>query len=870
MDKERRALREHERILNASSHAFDGSGAKPAPVATPVVRPAHAALQAMLAAVEARPGELDSVLGSSPEALIAFDENRHILHANRGAEELFGYGPGALNGASTDILLPARLRQPEAPPMVPLADVMQVDLPGLRQDGTELSVEWVLGSVPMNFGAVYVMTVRDHSVVERAMEALRASEERFRLLVDGVHDYAIFMLDPNGAVSSWNKGAERSLGFGVEEILGQSYEVFFVAEDRAAGVPRQLLDAAIRNGNLDVTGWRVRKDGTRFQSSSYLTALRSPQGELRGIAKITRDLTAKLQAEELERRLSAERAGREAAEAAEQRVRESEERLRRLQRVTAALSEAITPLEVASVILDQGLQPLEASGGAVYQISADRDALEIVDQRGHPAQPLAEFKTIPLDLRSPLTDAARGRRPGFYESNQQCVDLYPHLRDAIASGDFEASAALPLVTHGELFGVLGIRFRHCRRFDASDQSLLLTLSELCAQAFERSRLFAAERKARAESEAANRAKDEFLAMLGHELRNPLAPIVTALSLMKLRDADTSRKERNAIERQVTHLVRLVDDLLDVSRITQGKVELKKEHVELSEIVSRAVELSSPLLEQRKHHLLLSVERDGLPVHGDPTRLAQVVSNLLTNSAKYTPPGGHIDVQARRRGKRIVLTVGDDGAGIATEMLPHVFELFAQERQSLDRSQGGLGLGLAIAKSLVSMHDGSISAFSEGHSKGSVFTVDLPADDPIPASTPLPPLPMMKRAADSGRRVLVVDDNPDAAGLLADVLRAHGYVAAIALDGPGALHLAGSFRPEIALLDIGLPVMDGYELARRLGARRAERCSRLTPASGNMKRWIRDVPVIVSILRLRDERDHAAGRMAPVGGRRPET
>ena len=778
-------------------------------------RRAHAELYAVLGLVAEAADDLGVIVDASPEAILAFDARRRILHANRRAEHFFGYGPGALVGLSTDILVPERLRSPQAPAMAPVADVMLVNLPGLRRDGTELAVEWAFGSVVVRTGPVFVMTVRDRAAMDREIEELRASEERFRLLVEGAHEYAIFMLDESGHVSSWNKGAERSKGWRHEEIIGKSYDVFFTPEDRGAGVPRRLLDAAAREGSHEVSGWRVRKDGTLFRANASLTAIRSPAGELLGFVKITRDLTEKLQAEELERRLAIERAGREAAEAAERRVRASEERLRRLQRVTAALSEAATPRDVAAVVLDQSLQALEASGGALYGLSADGRELERLDQRGHPDGPLAPFERIRLDVRSPLTDAVRERTPGFYETFEACAAPYPELREAIRAGGFEASVALPLLTHGALQGVLGIRFREPRSFDASDRSLLLTLSELCAQALERARLLAAESAARAQAESANRSKDEFLAMLGHELRNPLAPIVTALSLMKIRDPGALQNERTVIERQVTHLARLVDDLLDVSRITRGRVELKKDRIELGTVVARAVELSSSLLEQRRQHLSLSIPERGLALHGDPTRLAQVFSNLLTNAAKYTPAGGHIEIVARRDQDWIVLTVRDDGTGIAPAMLPRVFDLFTQEHQSAERSQGGLGLGLAIVKSLVAMHDGTVSAFSEGRGKGSVFTVQLPAAAPLEAASAAEASAALSRPEGAGRRVLVVDDNPDAAEMLSEWLTGSGYETWMAHDGPAALDAVARFEPDVVLLDIGLPVMDGFEVARRL-------------------------------------------------------
>jgi len=780
-------------------------------------RPERELLESILAQISARPQDLVNILTGVPDALIAFDANRRIMHATRGAEELFGYPPGALEGLVTDVLVPERLRQPEAPPMVATEDVVQVDMPGLRRDGTELAMECTFRAVYGPAGAVFVMAVRDRDAVDRALEDLRASDERFRLLVDGVREYAIFMLDPEGRVSSWNVGAQRSKGWSEHEILGKPYEILFTHEDRAARVPQRLLAAAARDGNHEVNMWRVRKDGTRFFGSVHLTTLRSPSGELRGFAQITRDLTERLRAEDAERRLIAERAEREAAEAAEQRMRASEERLRQLQRVTAGLSEAVTLLEVAGVVLDQSLQALAASAGAIYLLSADGNHLELLDERGHPAGLMADRAKLPLAThQGPIADAARDGSVALYENFEAYAVRYPQLRELMRLGEFEASACLPLVTRGELLGVLGVRFRGPRVFHEGERSLMLTLSELCAQAFERARLFAAESQARAEAELASRSKDEFLAMLGHELRNPLSPIVTALHLMKLRDGQALQHERTIIERQVTHLLRLVDDLLDISRITRGKIQLNKERLEISQVVGKAIEMASPLLERGHHHLAIAVPDQGLALEGDATRLAQVVSNLLNNAAKYTPPGGNIEIEAARRGERIVLTVRDNGIGISAAMLPRVFELFAQERQNIDRSQGGLGLGLAIVKSLVAIHDGTVAVSSEGHGKGSVFTVELPAATQHEAPDPATPTtPIARHPSGAGQRVLVVDDNVDAAEMLAEVLRASGYAASVAYDGPVALELARSSPPDIVLIDIGLPVMDGYELARRL-------------------------------------------------------
>ncbi len=333
-------------------------------------------------------------------------------------------------------------------------------------------------------------------------------------------------------------------------------------------------------------------------------------------------------------------------------------------------------------------------------------------------------------------------------------------------------------------------------------------------------LLVREREARAEAEVANRSKDEFLAMLGHELRNPLAPIVTALQLMRLRGDESLLKERTMIERQVHHLIRLVDDLLDVSRITRGKIELQRERVEIAEIVAKAIEMASPLIEQRQHTLKVDVPRRGLAVEADAVRLSQVVANLLNNAAKYTEPHGLLTIAAEREGEGLVLRVRDTGIGLSPEILPRVFDLFVQEHQALDRAQGGLGLGLAIVRVLVELHGGTVEAHSAGHGRGSEFVVGLPvhpAVDEMERAEPAAPAAdrETEAAAGDGLRILIVDDNADAAELLATSVERMGHRAEVAHDGPTGLAAAARFHPEVALLDIGLPVMDGYELARHL-------------------------------------------------------
>jgi signal transduction histidine kinase/PAS domain-containing protein len=437
-----------------------------------------------------------------------------------------------------------------------------------------------------------------------------------------------------------------------------------------------------------------------------------------------------------------------------------------------------------------------------------------------PVRMLANGQTLLVDLNAALLSKV-ARSP-------------EHLRWLHDVG-MSSAIVTPLAVRGHIVGVVSFVLSESRRrYEESD---LITAKEFSRRfstamdnrllAAERDELLESERLARERAESANQAKDEFLAMLSHELRNPLSPILTAVELMKYKGKHQFEREQTIIERQGRHLVRLVDDLLDMSRIARGKIELKKAPVRVNAFVTKAIEMASPLLEKR-HHVFTSELADNLFVDGDEARLAQVVTNLVTNAARYTNVGGRISLAARADGDAIVITVRDNGVGIPAEMMPRIFDLFVQGAQKADRAEGGLGLGLTLVRRLVGMHGGTVQAHSEGPGRGSEFEIRLPRLTPA-----VVPVERRSHTTDPGlaRRVLLVDDNIDAVEIMKDVLASRGHIVVTAHDGPTALRAAAEFKPEVAVLDIGLPVMDGYELATLLRAQLGSAPPRLIALTG---------------------------------------
>lgn len=399
--------------------------------------------------------------------------------------------------------------------------------------------------------------------------------------------------------------------------------------------------------------------------------------------------------------------------------------------------------------------------------------------------------------------------------------------DARIHGPGRDWLAVPLTGRdGRNLGVVQLSHKDEGPFTGEDEAILVQLAQLASVAIENTRLYQRTQEAEdalaarlEELAVASRRKDEFLAMLAHELRNPLAPIRNAAQFLKLRaESDpVLQHTQGIIERQVTHLTRLVDDLLDVARINRGHIDLRKTELDLAEIVGEAVEAVREAVDTRGHHLSVILPLEPVPLVGDRTRLVQVIGNVLTNAAKYTPNGGRIELVAELEGSgsdpQVAIRFRDNGQGIAPDLLPSIFDLFTQAERSLDRSEGGLGIGLTLVKELVEQHGGSIEAHSSGPGQGSEFVVRLPVLGRTASRRPETRHDRM--ISGPSRRVLLVEDNRDAATTLQELLEVWGHEVQVAHDGPAALQVAPRFQPEVILLDIGLPQMDGYEVARRL-------------------------------------------------------
>lgn len=678
-----------------------------------------------------------------------------------------------------------------------------------RPDGTLRTLSGTAAPVRTGEGtpAGAVLITRDETELIRDEEYMRFQAT----VLENVQE-SIIVTDLSGRIVQWNRGATDIFGYSAEEMIGRTPDILYPAAENHA-LRKDLTEIA---DGRDFSGeWLgQRKDGSRVWVDIKTSLMHDAERRPIGFIGVGKDVT--------ERRIAEQRL------AMESRINET------LHRVGVAFAKELDRQRLIQLVTDEATALTGAELGAFFFVESE--GASTADHGCAVAGAAsARVAALPLDELRPLLAAS------IHE--QDVIRLKDIRSDPRFSGlAIVSRGELPLVSYlavpvilasGEALGVLFFGAPTVGFFTAQHERIVVGLAAQAAIALHNSRLLESSRKSQDEAEAANRAKDEFLAMLGHELRNPLAPIMTALEIMKLRGEGPTTKEQHVIERQVHHLTGLVDDLLDISKITRGKVQLKRVPLNLADVAAKAVEIASPLFEQRRHHLTISMPAEKIRLEADELRLSQIIANLLTNAAKYTEPGGHIALSARRHGSEVEIRVKDDGIGIAPDLLPRVFDLFVQGRRSSDRGEGGLGLGLALVKSLVHMHQGQVFAASEGPGHGSEFVIRLPA---LTETAPEQSAGKSRNEAPSlggrtGKRVLVVDDNIDAAELLGEILSTLGHQVSIAHDGPRALELIERFHPDVALLDIGLPVMDGYELAAKLRQRLAPHPPRLMAITG---------------------------------------
>ena len=623
-------------------------------------------------------------------------------------------------------------------------------------------------------GAVNILVdLSNHKHAEEAQSRLGAIVES--------SDDAIIGKTLDGRIVSWNVGAERIFGYTAEEAVGQPITLIIPPErqDEEAEILSRLR-AGERIEHYETV--RISKRGERLEISLTSSPIRDNAGRVIGASKVARDITEK---------------------------KREENALRLLQGMSVRLSTALDE----NYILDEALRTaaaIQRTGlGLLFVLNPEEDQLLVGASLGFDEDDLASITGIRrggggfaecLDqLRRVIVDDAQ-TDPGLAT-----------LREVFLRLGIHAIHNTPLITRsGKALGVLSAQFRGSQRPSEREFPLVDLCARQAGDFLENARLVIALRDA-------DRAKNDFLATLAHELRNPLAPIRNTVETLRLTSVPSPELKAGlgVIDRQLLQMTRLIEDLLDVSRITQSKLELRKERVDLAEVIHAAIESSRPLLTARAHDFGVDLPPEPILLDADLARLAQVTSNLLNNAAKYTERGGRIRLTARREGTEAVITVRDNGIGIPDQLQGRIFDMFAQVDRSLDRSEGGLGIGLHLARKLAEMHGGSLSVQSAGAGKGSEFTLRLSVSEggaPAPRqvasdSAPLnfgPPL-----------RVLVVDDNRDSADSLGLLLAVPGNAVRIAYDGLHAVETAAEFRPDVVLLDIGLPKLDGYQAAARI-------------------------------------------------------
>lgn len=594
--------------------------------------------------------------------------------------------------------------------------------------------------------------------------------ELHRLMTEEIREVALFFMNPEGVITTWNRAAEEMKGYTAREAIGNHLEILYTDEDRERGWPQHNLRESAAHGYYREETFRRRKDGSLFWARIALTALHDDNGQLVGFSKITMDLTEHMLLERC--------------------VREREETHRILRAAKAGTwtwHPDADQMQLSADFLNllghrQDEMAMTLSQWLDFVHPADRLRAE---DAFHAAKHAGTSSPLLIEIRMRQAD-------GAYRWFSLRADWYREKDDG------------PLALNGVNVDIQDLK--------NTGEELQLAFAKL---------------------EETDTRKDEFLAMLAHELRNPLAPIRAAAEVLKLDQPDASRMRRTSeiIARQVDHMSSLIDDLLDISRVNRGLVDLDKSPLIMRPVVQEAVEQVNPLIASKRLHFELHLPSDTVAVMGDKKRLVQVLANLLNNAAKYTQEGGNIVLDSEVRDDKLIMCIMDDGIGMTPELVARVFDLFAQAERTPDRASGGLGIGLALVRSLVELHGGTVTCSSDGQGKGSKFSVTLPlvaaAQNRETADEVSKHLPKPAQSL----RVMIVDDNADGANMLAMLLESSGHQVLVEHDARRALERAALETPQVCLLDIGLPEINGKELARRLRAQPATANSMLIAISG---------------------------------------
>jgi PAS domain S-box-containing protein len=687
-------------------------------------------------------GELHRLLVGSVQdyAIFALDPQGFILSWNAGAERFKGYTTDEIVGKHFSIFYPPE-KVAERFPDYELREAARAgrfEDEGwrVRKDGTRFWANVVITALRDPQGRLlgYAKVTRDLTQRRAAEEALRLSEERFRLLVQSVKDYAIFMLDPTGHVATWNDGAQRIKGYTEEEIVGKHFSIFYPPEKQAEHYPDYELEIAAREGRFEDEGWRVRKDGSRFWANVVITALRNHDGRLIGFGKVTRDLT--------ERRASEQRAIEDvqrvaAEEAARRTADEGRARTERLQALTSALAATHTISEIAQVIFTDGFAAMDVDAGSLGVVDGSGRFMELIADHGYEVPP-DRFRRVSLSENLPMTEAVRTNQVVACGSHDERDMRFGALADLLA--EYEESVAIPLATHGRPVGALALHRRSPVPASAASDMLAFmeSFAQQCAQALERAQLYEAERQARQDAdearvraEDANRAKMEFLAAMSHELRTPLNAIGGYAQLLELgihgSVSEEQREPLMRIRRSQQHLLGIINDILNFSRIDAGQITYDLTTVPVREVLESVGQMIAPLAGAKGLTFAITDCPSDAVAWADRSKMEQIVLNLLSNAVKFTAHRGRVTLSCERAGvATVALTVRDTGIGIPAEQLERIFEPFVQVGRSLTETREGAGLGLAISRDLARAMGGELRVESSV-GEGSAFTLVLPSE-----------------------------------------------------------------------------------------------------------------------------------------------